>query len=200
MYHKINTVIESIKLDAIEADRKVSLQLIIDYIQGKKDANEEVNLNFICTHNSRRSQLSQVWGKVFSTYFNIPVNCFSGGVEVTAFDERAILSLERFGFDIQKEGSGNWKCIVNYDYTAEAVVCFSKTVTDQANPTSKFAAIMTCDHADQNCPVVAGADARLSFRFVDPKLYDETAMEHLMYDYRSFQIATDLMYIFSMVK
>ena len=91
----------------IPYSRKLLLTEITDYIKIKIDNNQEINLNFICTHNSRRSQLSQVWAKVASVYYGTDINSYSGGVEVTAFNERAIDSLVRSGFSILFENSIN---------------------------------------------------------------------------------------------
>jgi len=33
--------------------------------------NLDIHLNFICTHNSRRSQLTQVWAYYAATYFEL---------------------------------------------------------------------------------------------------------------------------------
>jgi arsenate reductase len=69
----------------ITQERKAVLQPLIDYIQIKASNQEEIRLNFICTHNSRRSHLSQVWAQTASSYFNISnVFCYSGGTEATA--------------------------------------------------------------------------------------------------------------------
>ncbi|MEL0009842.1 MAG: protein-tyrosine-phosphatase, partial [Flammeovirgaceae bacterium] len=93
----------------ISSSRKELLSQIIEYIKSKIENKQEINLNFICTHNSRRSQLSQVWAKVASVYYGIEMNSYSGGVEVTYFNERAIDSLVRSGFSILFENSINPK-------------------------------------------------------------------------------------------
>jgi arsenate reductase len=89
-----------------EARRAVLLPLI-EYIQSKRDMGLEVYLNFICTHNSRRSQFSQIWAQTAAQYFGIPAHCFSGGVEITSFNERAVASLKRSGFNITSSEGEN---------------------------------------------------------------------------------------------
>src|SRR6056300_1091754 len=98
MFEKLNLTIASAIQQNIDQDRKTQLQVLIDYIQEKVNSKEEVRLNFICTHNSRRSQFSQIWAQTAAAYFGIEVDCFSGGVELTAFNERAVASLIRRGF------------------------------------------------------------------------------------------------------
>jgi arsenate reductase (thioredoxin) len=195
----IQKVIEKINLDSISTERKGELDLLVDYVQNKKDKNEAVLLNFICTHNSRRSQLSQLWASVASHFYKIPIESFSGGVEVTACNERVIASLERFGFDVSNKDGENPRYQVSYDALQKSRLLFSKMYDSEENPTSGFAAIMTCDHADENCPYIAGCEVRIPIRYEDPKAFDDSPLEAAMYDYRSFQIATELFYVFSKI-
>ena len=149
----------------ISSTRKVLLTEIIDYIKSKIDNNQEINLNFICTHNSRRSQLSQVWAKVASVYFGTEINSYSGGVEVTAFNERAIDSLVRSGFSILFENSINPKYEISYSENENPIIAFSKLFDDDFNKADYFAAIMTCSDADENCPHIPKAEKRIPLRY-----------------------------------
>lgn len=185
--------------NSISENRKAELEVLTQFIQEKKDKNLPVLLNFICTHNSRRSQFSQVWSQVASDYYRIPAQSYSGGVEETAVNERAVASLERFGFKVTKNGEDNPKYQVQWNVNSEPLVLFSKMYDDSINPSSDFAAIMTCSHADENCPFVAGCEKRIPIRYEDPKNFDDTPLESALYDYRSFEIATELFYIFSKI-
>jgi arsenate reductase len=165
------------------------------------DLGEEVNLNFICTHNSRRSQLCQIWAKTIAAYYGIPANCYSGGVEVTAFNSRAVDSLRRSGFEISSsDDRDNPHYYVAYAEASEPLLAFSKRFDDPVNQATHFAAVMTCDHADENCPFIPGAEQRISLRYEDPKVHDGTALEAVKYDERSQQIASELVYIFGQIK
>lgn len=199
MFHKIQAVIDKIDFNTISEIRRNELAVLIHFIQEKKDKNLPVLLNFICTHNSRRSQFSQIWGQVASNYFGVSAQSYSGGVEETAFNERAVASLERFGFKTSKEGEENPKYIVQWDVNSDPLVMFSKMYDDSINPSSGFAAIMTCSHADENCPIVSGCEKRIPIRYEDPKNFDDTPLESALYDYRSFEIATELFYVFSKI-
>ena len=183
----------------IPSSRKVLLTQIIDYIKSKIDNNQEINLNFICTHNSRRSQLSQVWAKVASVYYDTEINSYSGGVEVTAFNERAIDSLVRSGFSILFENSINPKYEISYSENENPIIAFSKLFDDDFNKADYFAAIMTCSDADENCPYIPKAEKRIPLRYDDPKSYDDTPIESEKYDERSLQIASEMFYIFSQI-
>ena len=183
----------------IPSSRKVLLTEIIDYIKSKIDNNQEINLNFICTHNSRRSQLSQVWAKVASVYYGIEINSYSGGVEVTAFNERAIDSLVRSGFSVLFENSINPKYEISYAENENSIIAFSKLFDDDFNKADYFAAIITCSDADENCPYIPKAEKRIPLRYDDPKSYDDTPIESEKYDERSLQIASEIFYVFSQI-
>ena len=98
MYDALKSAVAQARQLNIPEDRLVVLIPLIDYIQSKIDNGQEINLNFICTHNSRRSQFSQIWAQTAADYFGVPAKCYSGGVEVTAFNERAVASIKRSGF------------------------------------------------------------------------------------------------------
>jgi arsenate reductase len=185
----------------ISTERKAVLEVLIHYIQSKVNHGEEVNLNFICTHNSRRSQFSQIWAKTAADYYNISANCYSGGVEVTAFNERAVKSLKRSGFKISSEANGsNPVYSLFYSDESEPIVAFSKVYDDPINQASSFAAVMTCDHADENCPFIPGTEQRIPVRYDDPKAFDDTPLESEKYDERSMQIASEMLYVFSQIQ
>jgi arsenate reductase len=200
LYPTLQTTIEQAQALPIDEERIEVLQALIDYVQKKVDLNQEINLNFICTHNSRRSQFSQIWGKVAAAYHGIDINSYSGGVEVTAFNERAVASIKRFGFNLSSEGKENPKYFVFYSDDEDPIVAFSKVYDDPANAPKGFAAVMTCSHADQNCPFIPGAEARIPVRYEDPKAFDDTDQEAEMYDSRSLQIASEMLYVFSRIK
>jgi arsenate reductase (thioredoxin) len=200
MYPTLQNKIAEILQVGISQARKAILRHLIDFIQQKIDKGQEVNLNFICTHNSRRSQFSQLWAQTAAFYYHIPVNCFSGGVEETAFNERAVASAKRSGFEINGAVSDNPRYKVAFSKNTEPIAMFSKLYDDDTNPESNFAAIMTCSSADENCPYIPGTDKRISLLYDDPKEFDGTSKEATKYDERSGQIAAELFYVFSKIK
>ncbi len=189
--------------DSISEERKEILSKLSDYIKTKSDKGEEINLTFICTHNSRRSHMSQIWAQTAAEYYGVKnVFTYSGGTEATAFNPRAVKALKKAGFSIEKTGEAkNPVYLVSYDdHHKEPLKCFSKKYSDEFNPQENFIAVMTCTDADEACPVVFGAEARFSIPFEDPKKFDGTDKEEMMYDQRCKQIATELLYVFSSVK
>ena len=191
--------IEEILSMDISEDRIEKLQPLIDYIKSKREIDQAIRLNFICTHNSRRSQFSQIWAQTAADYFEIPAFCYSGGVEATACNERTIHSLERSGFIISKHGHSNPIYFILHEKDARPIIVFSKLYNDVINPHGVFATIMTCSHADENCPFIPGAEVRIPVRYEDPKEFDDTDLESQKYDERSKQIASEMIYVFSRV-
>jgi len=202
LYPKIEAIINNLNVSTISNERKQTLQVLLDFIQAKKDANKAIQLNFICTHNSRRSHLSQVWAQTMATYFNIEnVICYSGGTEATAVYPMVIETLKNTGFHISSDTKENNPIYdIKYAENKTGVVAFSKTFDDHFNPISNFAAVMTCSHADENCPFIAGAEKRIPLTFDDPKAFDNTPQQDQKYNERSIQIATELLYVFSNIK
>ena len=197
---ELRATIERVRKSEVGNDRKALLRPLVQYIQDKVDQGHTAHLNFICTHNSRRSQLSQVWAHTAADYFGVPATCCSGGVEVTAFNERAVASLERSGFRVISEGEGNPVYTVYYSENRPPIRAFSKLYDDPENRAPGFAAVMTCSDADENCPFIPGTQARIPLRYKDPKEFDGTPEEALKYDERSMQIASEMFYVFSNIK
>ena len=202
MYTNLIKTLDSISEISISKQRKEILQLLIDYMQSKVDANEEIRLNFICTHNSRRSHLSQIWAQTIAFHFNIKnVFCYSGGTEATAMFPKVAETLTNQGFQIEKlSNENNPVYAVKFSQNQQPIICFSKTYEDEFNPNSNFAAIMTCNNADEGCPMVFGAEARFPVKYNDPKAFDGTELMNAKYAERSLEIASEMYYVFSQIK
>ena len=201
LYPKIKEVIDNIDLSTIRPNREEIHNQLIKYIQSKVDNNEDVNLNFICTHNSRRSHLSQIWAQTMAAYFKIPnVNCYSGGTEATAMFSMTVQTLREQGFVFQTLVEGtNPVYAIKYSSNRQPMIGFSKTYFDDFNPSSDFAAVLTCSEADANCPFIPDADVRIPLTFDDPKLFDNTPEQQEKYKERSLQIAAELYAVFSKI-
>lgn len=201
MFQNLTTTIENIFKTTLPNERKEVLQPLIEYIQTKIDAQQPIRLNFICTHNSRRSHLSQIWAQTMAFHFGIKnVFCYSGGTEATAMFPKVGETLVMQGFQIQQlSNDNNPVYAVKYDEDEAAIICFSKTFDDAFNPNSAFAAIMTCSSADAGCPFIAGAEKRLPIRYDDPKAFDGTNLMDTKYAERSLEIASEMYYVFSKI-
>lgn len=201
MYPTLSKTIEQLPLQNISEERKTILQPLIDFIQQKVNDRQDININFICTHNSRRSHLSQVWAQAASAHFNIPnVYCYSGGTEETALFPKVAETLINQGFSIFKiADTNNPVYAIKYSDNALPIIGFSKKYDNPFNPVSAFTAIMTCSQADGGCPFIAGAEKRIPVTFEDPKISDNTPEQSKVYAERSLQIATEMFYVFSKI-
>jgi len=202
VFHRIESLLTSLAIDKITNERKEVLQPLIDFIIDKNNKGEKIRINFICTHNSRRSHLSQIWAQTIAAYLEVKnVACYSGGTEATALFPVVAETLTKSGFQIDtlsKETNPVYS--IKYSTNEHPIIGFSKKLDDSFNPTSNFAAIMTCSNADVGCPIVVGAEKRIPITFEDPKAFDNTDQQAEKYNERSLQIATELLYVFNHVK
>lgn len=201
MYQKLKSSIEGFDLESISSERRDLLDRLVAYIINRKQEGQPANLNFICTHNSRRSHLSQIWAQTMAAYYDIrDVNCYSGGTEATAMYPVIGDTLSAQGFAISKLAEqANPVYAIRFDSVSRAMIVFSKRYDDTFNPKANYGAIMTCASADEGCPVVNGAEVRLPIRYEDPKVSDGTPNQAKTYLERSTQIATEMMYVFQKV-
>lgn len=202
MLQNLKNSIKKISEIKVSDDRKTVLNPLAEFIQNKLENNEIINLNFICTHNSRRSHLSQIWAQTMAEYFGVKnVFCYSGGTEATAMFPKVAETLEKQGFQIQKiSETENPVYAVKFSENCHPVIGFSKKYDDVFNPETGFAAIMTCSNADQGCPFIAGAEKRIPVKFEDPKISDGTPEMDETYFRRSFEIASEMYYVFSKIR
>ena len=202
MNPNLKQTIVHIQNQLISEERKMVLQPLIDYIQAKVNQNKYIRLNFICTHNSRRSHLSQIWAQTMAFHFKIKnVFCYSGGTEATVMFPKVVETLTNQGFQIKKlSQEQNPVYSVKFDKNQHPVICFSKTYFDDFNPKTNFGAIMTCNNADEGCPMFFGAEARFPIKYDDPKAFDGTELMDTKYAERSLEIAAEMHYVFSKIK
>ena len=201
MYQKLKNSIEDFDVNSIPLDRRQLLDQLVDYLNQKRNNNKPIILNFICTHNSRRSHLSQIWAQTMAAYYDVrDVQCYSGGTEATAMFPVVGDTLASQGFAISKLAEqANPVYAIRYDSVSRSIIAFSKRYDDQFNPSKDYGAIMTCASADEGCPVVHGSEVRLPIRYDDPKVSDGTPDQAKTYLDRSIQIGTEMMYVFGNV-
>ena len=200
MYKKLKTNISSLPaIEPSETRRKFLVELR-DYIQqGIKNKEVHIQLNFICTHNSRRSHLAQIWAQSMASYYGLEqIRCYSGGTEATAVYPQVLKTLESSGFEMEKIEEGkNPVYAVDIENEGEPIIAFSKSFDDPFNPEHHFAAIMVCDQAYESCPVVKGAEKIISLSYKDPKAYDQSSEKAQRYAACSELIASEMKWVFS---
>jgi arsenate reductase (thioredoxin) len=186
----------------ISDSRKLQLEAMSEYFTEKAEDGKNLDIIFICTHNSRRSHIAQLWAAVAAEYYEIPnVSTYSGGTEATAFNHRSVKAMQKTGYEIKMIDEGKnpiYQC--SFSSEIQPTTAFSKKYDHITNPQSDFIAVMVCSDADEACPFVAGASKRFSLPYDDPKNYDDTELEESKYDERTKQIATEIFYMFSRVK
>jgi arsenate reductase len=185
----------------IPQERRDQLERLAVFIRSKIDAGETARVTYICTHNSRRSHMGQLFATLAAAHYGVDhFEAFSGGTEATAFNPLAVAAMERLGFTFANPGGKNPHYKATYDANRPPLEMFSKKYDDPFNPKDGFAAVMTCSHADESCPYVAGAALRIGLHYEDPKDSDGKPEETATYDARAKQIATEAFYALSRVK
>lgn len=199
MLEAVINQIKTLDTSSIKKERKEILQQFIAYLKDKRNAKAAIRLNFICTHNSRRSHLAQIWAQTMASFYNIDgVSCYSGGTEATAMFPKIGETIHSQGFNVIKLSEGNNPVYsIKHSENEPAIIVFSKRFEDDFNPRSEYAAIMTCSSADKGCPFVAGCDKRIAITYEDPKKSDGTPQQTETYLNRSLQIATEMKFVFS---
>lgn len=191
------------EFDQIPAERQQELEKIADFVRSKGAVGEPAHLTFICTHNSRRSHLSQIWAQTAALYYGVAqVKAFSGGTEATVCNPRTVAALQRAGFEVTNTTPDRENPVyeVRYSPGAEPIRTYSKKYSSGGNPMEDFVAIMTCSQADQNCPLVMGSVLRMAIPYVDPKVSDGTEAEAATYDERCRQIAREMFFLMAEAK
>jgi len=177
-----------------EASRKLAAWIAANYEPGKP-----LEAITVCTGNSRRSILGATMGNIAAAYCGMPeIRFTSGGTAPSAFNARTITALKAIGVEINPTGedaprgepqTANPIAEIRWGEGAMHAREFSKKYTDPGQPKSGFAAIMVCSEADTACPFVAGASARISAPYLDPKIYDGSPYEAAKYAERRDDIA-----------
>lgn len=200
MLEALRSLIDSLQTSTIEPERMLVLDGLAMQL-ARKLRTGRVSINFICTHNSRRSHLSQIWAQTMAAYYDLDrIDCYSGGTEATALFPKVAETLEKQGFAVLKlSQENNPVYAIRYSNEHLPVVAFSKAYDHAFNPFSGYTAVMTCDSANEACPVVFGADARFAVLYLDPKIADGSPEMDKVYTERSLQIAAEMKYVFEKV-
>jgi arsenate reductase len=204
LYHELSSYIDAGArgIEAIPAERKAKLSEIARFIEGRLGEGSAPLITFICTQNSRRSLMAQIWAQTAAAFCEVPkVQTFSGGMEATSFHPSAVAALRRAGLRIDKtEGEENPVYHVRYSDRPAVMEVFSKLYNSPPNPREDFCAVLTCSDADADCPVVLGSSQRVTIPYDDPKAFDGTGREALEYDERCRQISSEMLHLFSLVR
>lgn len=183
----------------IDEDRIFGFEPLAEWIAEREAKGLPADLIFVCTHNSRRSQMGQAWARAAAMHLGLKhVRTWSGGTEATAFNPRAVKALSTHGFAIQPTGEvvGESNPVYALGYgEGTSDRAFSKKFEHAFNPQQGFAAVMVCASADASCPFVEGADLRVSVPYLDPKASDGTPEEASTYLAKSEEIGWEMSWL-----
>ncbi|MEM9548763.1 MAG: protein-tyrosine-phosphatase [Bacteroidota bacterium] len=200
MNEKLNDLIQKLmkEIDLISQDRRAELDHIASTIQNHLKTENTLDIIVVCTHNSRRSQLGELWINQLAYYHKLDrISAFSGGMEATAFNHRMVAAVREAGFVLEEKEKGtNPKYVAAEEYDSEHTM-FSKVYDHPMNPQRRYMALMVCDHADENCPVVIGMKYRIPLRYKDPKEFDDTDAESKAYGDKVEEIGREMIYLFN---
>lgn len=194
--------IKSLNELKLDEKRKDLLHKIATYITNELKKCKTINLNFICTHNSRRSQLAQVWACYAAHFLKLNnIDSYSGGIAVTAFYRNTVKTLQEVGFNFQilEFSHQNPEYLISYENCTKPIIGFSKLYDDDHNK-KPFIAITTCSKANEICLFIPDSIHRFHLLFEDPKNYDGTLYQAEKYKETNKQIAGEIHYIFNKVK
>jgi arsenate reductase (thioredoxin) len=181
----------------IEEPHRAAADELVTWIATNYQSGKPLSVIVVCTGNSRRSILGSTMGNIAAAYNGMPDICFySGGTAPSAFNSRTVATLKEIGVEIEPSGkeaprgsSGEANPIYRIRWgTGLEALEFSKLYSDAHNPQSGFVAIMVCNQADAECPVVKGAGQRISAPYADPKEYDGADFEAAKYAERRDEI------------
>ncbi len=203
LYKPLLLYIQSLlqEFDKIPQERREVLQNLASVIRQELQDSGQVKLIFICTHNSRRSHIAQILAQTAAYYYAIKgIYTYSGGTEATTFNPRAVRAMQQAGFVIETTGDEpNPVYLVKFADKQKSIKAFSKIYDAPENPSTSFIAIMTCSHADENCPIIPGANLRVAVHYNDPKDFDGTSQESAAYNERTREIGREMFYLFNCI-
>ena len=178
--------------------RRDRLDALAAHLRERYQVGMTLRVTVICTHNSRRSHLAQVWLAHWLATYRIPAEIHSAGTEVTAVYPAIVSTLREADFDIRPADSSetdNPRYLLRLAADGEPLSLYSKRLDDPALPAFDFTALLVCDGAAEACPVVAGAEARFVLPFRDPKWSDGTTEMAAAYRTASEEINESMKYL-----
>ncbi len=189
------------EFDQISDQRKEELEELGDFMVENMEEGKKFGALFVCTHNSRRSHLADLWFKYGTFYFGLnQFESFSGGTEATAFNAKAIEAVKRAGFSVVYDKKADNPVVSISPANYPVWMMQSKVYTHDINPKENFVAVMVCSDADKSCPAVDGAEGRFPIPYNDPRHSDGTPSEKDKYDETVSIIGREMLFMVDHMK
>jgi len=184
---------------SISEERLLELDNLAELTLNTINKHGQAELLFVCTHNSRRSQIAELLCFAILNYFKVEeIDCLSAGTEQTHVNKRIIKAMRSAGFGIETSGFGDH---IKYDLITENAmvkVLYSKTLDHILRKGPSMITVMVCDDADQNCPYVPDT-IRFSLNYTDPKFSDDSPEEPHVYADKVDEIGRELTHLVSSI-
>ena len=121
---------------------------------------EPVNILFLCTGNSCRSQMAEGWTRYFG---GDRVEAQSAGIEAHGKNPRVVAVLQEVGIDVSSQAS---------------------TIVNEAMLEDADVVVTVCGHADEQCPVLPPKVEKIHWPLTDPAKATGTE-EAIMNEFRA---------------
>lgn len=103
-----------------------------------------MNILYVCTGNSCRSQIAEGWTRQLG---GDRVSVRSAGIEAHGLNPNAVAAMQAVGIDISRQTS---------------------SILDDADIAWAEVVVTVCGHADEHCPVLPTGTQRIHWPFEDP--------------------------------
>ncbi|MDX5320843.1 MAG: hypothetical protein LPK45_07035 [Bacteroidota bacterium] len=195
VYPEISRFLESLSLSEPHEERDAKWQNLAAKISADDFSGA---VDFICTHNARRSAISQsLFAALAHEHSFDKLISWSGGAEVTFIHPNTIAALQRIGFRLsEKQGEENPVYFLRFSDEQDALRLFSKKFDDETTP-GPYHAVLVCSKGDAACPFIPMVKTRNLIPFEDPGYADGTPEADQAYDQAVKEIGSDLKKFFS---
>lgn len=172
LYPEIIEFLNGITANSIDSERREKWNALAQRLR-KKD--NQGAINFICTHNARRSVISQSLASALAHHHGLTgIKAWSGGAEETFVHPNSIKLLLRIGYRLKEQTTGeNPRYTLSYAEGAPDLLLFSKKFDDPSSP-APYHAILVCSKGDAACPFIPNVASRTLIPFEDPGAFDNT--------------------------
>ena len=197
LYPEITEFLNGINTNSMESNRQEKWN---DLAQHLRKTDNKGAINFICTHNARRSVISQSIASALAYHYGLNgIVAWSGGAEETFVHPNSIKLLLRIGFRLKEQTTGeNPRYTLSFAVDAPDLLLFSKKFDDPSSP-APYHAILVCSKGDAACPFIPNVASRTLIPFEDPGAYDNTPQADEAYYEAATRIGGELKQFFQLL-